>query len=153
MRRWSFFATLCVLGVTGVLTVVLTNLILGYGSDGLNLKRVWSDPEGRRNLAVAVLPTALFLAAGVLCRRSVAMQLCVASTAAVATALLAGAVSVGLSNPFDSGRTGPGSRELSAVASDCALLLAVVTLLSSAVVAIRRVCPMRKTCHIRGRNR
>ena len=95
MWRWTLRATLGVIGLAGVVTVLLFYLILGYGSGGLLYEQV--EPS---QLAWSALPTALFLAASLIRRKSLGMQRLVAAAAVVVAVLIGGTICYELSQPF-----------------------------------------------------
>ncbi len=104
MWRWTGGGTLWVIGVAGVVTVLLSYLILGYGPKGLFSARV--EPG---ILAWSALPSAMLLAASLTRRNSIGTQRFVAAAAAVVAALIGGAICLELSGPYQSSRTGPGT--------------------------------------------
>jgi hypothetical protein len=69
MWHWNWRATLLVVGLSGVVTVFLNDLILGYGSEGLFSYQV--EPE---ILSWSALPTAVFVAASLVRRKSLACK-------------------------------------------------------------------------------
>jgi len=146
MPKWSFRASLWAIAITGLVTVVFANLILGYGPDGIDLRGVWSDPSSRELLAGSLIPSALFALAALFCRRSVAMQRGIAVAAAIAAVVLGATACAELRGQYIPSRTGPGTGTLSYVAWFLELCLAGVMLVTSAGFAVwNQVCGNRQT--------
>ena len=131
MSRWTLRVTLLVTGLSGLVTVALYYLILGYGLEGL-----FSYPVEPRILAESALPTALFLAASLIRRKSLAIQRVVAAAAVVIAVLIGGTICFELSRRFIPSRTGPGTGVLSFLAVIAGSLGALMVLLVAAGSAV-----------------
>lgn len=129
--RWSLGATLLVIGLSGIVTVSLSYLFLGYGEKGLFTYPVEPGP-----LSWSALPTAIFVSASLIRRKSPAMQRFVATAAVVVALLIGGTVCFELSRRFVPSRTGPGTGFISLLAELAGSLSAVMVFIIAAGAAL-----------------
>lgn len=124
-RPWTFGATVCFLALTGAVTILLVYLVV----------RAFSPPAWA--LAGWALPTAVLLGAGLIGRKSVAVQRLVGGGNVLVFSAAGCACCVELAMGYNPGVAGPGTGVLLGPAFGVGLTTAVVVLAVALAAAAR----------------